>query len=583
MDNDSTPLQQDDKERVEELFLETLSLHGIFYMLVAGVLVLLWIYVDYITEYSHFKYFTFLRLSFSLPTLTAAIFYKTTFIQRNIRSVLFACYMLLTVALGLMVAVSDNLLLYSMGYSTVFLGTAVFLVWKARYIAAGIPVVAIIVAIHWPYLQAHHSLTDLTVVGAYMMNVLCISALFSFVIYRSFAKQFKLRWKNEQYEIKLAAQLEEVAEANKALEVANATKNKFFSIIAHDLRGPAGSLSIFFNDLIRSGADMDEAMLQAVRVTTKTLHNLLEQLLTWARSQQGRIEVKPETFVVGKPIAECVGLLDSPARQKGVSIINSVPDSFFVYADPALIVTVVRNLIGNAVKYTSDGDTITVSAKRIGESIEVSVEDTGIGMSPRTMEKLFKIDEKVESSRGTSDEEGTGLGLILCREFVEKNGGVIGVESEKGKGSRFWFTLPAAEKQEGTAEAGVVMKIEQLSYLKVLLAEDNVLHRKTSSVVLAELGVQLQIASDGIEAVEMAKSCGFDLILMDIDMPRMNGIEASREIERLSGRRPWIIALSSYSQKELQEISKSFPFNGYLNKPLAKDALVQVLQPLLNA
>ncbi|HQH28305.1 MAG TPA: hypothetical protein PLP17_12980, partial [Oligoflexia bacterium] len=109
MDNDSTPLQQDDKERVEELFLETLSLHGIFYMLVAGVLVLLWIYVDYITEYSHFKYFTFLRLSFSLPTLTAAIFYKTTFIQRNIRSVLFACYMLLTVALGLMVAVSDNL------------------------------------------------------------------------------------------------------------------------------------------------------------------------------------------------------------------------------------------------------------------------------------------------------------------------------------------------------------------------------------------------------------------------------------------------------------------------------------------
>ena len=101
-------------------------------------------------------------------------------------------------------------------------------------------------------------MTELTVVGAYMMNILCISALFTFVIYRSFGKQFKLLWENEQYEITLAAQVEEMATTNKALESANATKNKFFSIIAHDLRGPAGSLSVLFNDMISSGADLDE-------------------------------------------------------------------------------------------------------------------------------------------------------------------------------------------------------------------------------------------------------------------------------------------------------------------------------------
>lgn len=411
------------------------------------------------------------------------------------------------------------------------------------------------------------------------MNVLCISALFTFVIYRSFAKQFKLLWENEQYEITLAAQVEEMAATNKALETANATKNKFFSIIAHDLRGPAGSLSVLFNDMISSGADLEDEILTEVKKTTKNLHNLLEELLSWARSQQGRIDVKPQNFSVKKVTDECISLLDGNAKRKGVQKINAISEKVFLYADPALTTTVIRNLISNAIKYTSKDDAITVGSVPKKGTVEVSVQDTGVGIKPEVLAKLFKIGEKVESSLGTSNEAGTGLGLILCKEFVEKNGGEIGVESEPGKGSRFWFVLPAGESTILTAGEITTADQKSLSHLKILLVEDNDLHRKTSSLVLNEIGVAFETAADGFEAIEMVSNNKYDAILMEIDMPRMNGIEASKIITA-NAHAPQIVALSSYSKSELEELSHSFPFEGYLNKPLAKSMLIEILTRL---
>ncbi len=337
---------------------------------------------------------------------------------------------------------------------------------------------------------------------------------------------------------------------------------------------------MLFNESIGTGADLDQEMLEAVRTTTSNLHRLLETLLSWARSQQGRIEYNPEDFALEVPVNECIGLLNGSAQRKGITLRSEVTSTQFVFGDVALATTVIRNLINNSVKFTPAGGEIVVRAKEAGAELEVSVTDTGVGMDEETRSKLFKIDEKVQSSLGTGHEEGAGLGLVLCKEFVEKNGGRIAVESERGKGSRFYFTLPKAETA-GRGQEDNAKLVSLCKELRVLLVEDNDLHRETSSKVLRDLGCAFETANDGVEAVEKSsQGRGFDLVLMDIDMPRLNGIEATKQIEH-SAQVPMILALSSYSRDELERRTGADLFGGYLNKPLSKNNLLQALSPLI--
>ena len=175
----------------------------------------------------------------------------------------------------------------------------------------------------------------------------------------------------------------------------------------------------------------------------KNLLALLNNLLEWSRSQAGNIEFTPEAFDLTVLIKENKGLLGTQAQNKKISILDDSNASVRVNAHRQSLSTVVRNLISNSIKFTPEGGLIKLATKQRNDHVLVSIADTGVGMSREVIDKLFRIDAK-HTTKGTADEKGTGLGLILCKDFVEKNGGRLWVESEEGKGSVFYFTVPSA-------------------------------------------------------------------------------------------------------------------------------------------
>jgi signal transduction histidine kinase len=243
----------------------------------------------------------------------------------------------------------------------------------------------------------------------------------------------------------LQAANEKIIQQNTELQELNATKDKFFSIISHDLKGPLNSLSSFSGLLINYFDSLSKEEIQTLAKdldkSLKNLFALLENLLEWSRSQTGAIEFKPEAFNLSALVQENIDLLTAQAHTKEITLHYSNPQPVTVMAHKNSVTTVIRNLISNAIKFTPKGGTITLSATKSNEEALISIADTGVGMSKEVIDKIFRIDAK-HSTKGTADEKGTGLGLVLCKDFVEKNNGSIGVQSEEGKGSTFYFTLP---------------------------------------------------------------------------------------------------------------------------------------------
>ncbi|MFA8435431.1 MAG: two-component regulator propeller domain-containing protein [Marinifilaceae bacterium] len=229
------------------------------------------------------------------------------------------------------------------------------------------------------------------------------------------------------------------------LDKLNATKDKFFSILAHDLKNPFSSLYSISGVVAENYESLDEedriTALKRIHKSAELIYNLLENLLTWSKSQSGRIEYSPTRFDISLLIEENINLHRTSAEKKEITLCSTVDDGIHAYGDRQMINTVLRNLINNAVKFTSRGGRVEVKVKKEEKFLEVMVSDQGIGISPENQEKLFRIDVKYKSV-GTFGEKGTGLGLVLCHEFIEKNYGAIWCESELGKGTRFYFTIP---------------------------------------------------------------------------------------------------------------------------------------------
>lgn len=246
--------------------------------------------------------------------------------------------------------------------------------------------------------------------------------------------------------VQLKLTYEDLKKSESDLREANTAKDKFFSIIAHDIRGPfttiIGFLEILLMDIEGLDKDTIRKYVQKSYSSTRLVMNLLENLLHWARSQTGRIDYQPEVIDLAGIVDETTVFLKSTAENKEISLVSSMNSSVKAYADRNMIITVIRNLISNGIKFTEKGGKIEITAEQKDGIIELCVSDNGIGIDENDMDKLFKI-EVHHTTKGTEKEKGTGLGLIICKEFIEKNGGEIHVDSRKNKGSIFRFTLPA--------------------------------------------------------------------------------------------------------------------------------------------
>jgi len=271
--------------------------------------------------------------------------------------------------------------------------------------------------------------------------------LFSFITLLLLFNRFQLK---KRANLLLQEKFNYIQEMNAALkksqselQLMNNTKDKFFSIIAHDLKNPLSGLMGFTELLIRDNQISDSErmkMLSMLYDSSKQLYSLLENLLHWARSQTGRIDYTPVDFHIYELVEGNFSLMKTIAANKCINLVNAVEPAIKVLADRSMIQLVLRNLISNAIKFTPNGGTITVLAEVINHKVKITVSDTGVGMTQDDIQKLFRMDVKF-TNEGTNNESGTGLGLILCKEFILRNDGSIHVESELNKGSNFIFTL----------------------------------------------------------------------------------------------------------------------------------------------
>lgn len=263
------------------------------------------------------------------------------------------------------------------------------------------------------------------------------------------ARNNKIKEQTEELRItndSLASQKEE-------LEEANALKDRMFSIIGHDLRGPIGNFRSFLDLLLRqddySDTESIKRVLSTMLKSAGATFNLLENLLMWARNQRGAIEMNPEIIELNELFENNIHLLSQSANAKNITLENELDDELFAYCDENMINTVIRNLISNAIKFTPQDGTITLSAFFLNANsfnsenkrVEICIEDTGLGISQENIDKILSK-KTTFTTNGTNNEKGSGLGLMLVQDFISRNNGTFTVESELGKGSRFIFTLP---------------------------------------------------------------------------------------------------------------------------------------------
>lgn len=412
---------------------------------------------------------------------------------------------------------------------------------------------------------------------------------------------------NRILESEVASRTKELVEANKEIELKNEslsdnqktieqknnelshtleTKNRLLSIIAHDLKNPLGAvvgvLELLFKNFSRYQDDKKFKLIDAAYISSKKLQDELLNLLEWARSQSRNLSYSPGYCDLTALVNESMQLLDETARTKNIKLNFTTTDRINGYVDSRMISTVIRNLIGNAIKFTPENGKIEVNLKINDITVELSVCDSGVGMSQEQMDSLFNPEE-FNSTYGTNSEKGTGLGLKICHEFVLKNNGKILVNSEKDKGTTFTVILPrfnvnkpiiesSAPETITTTPAGINQNSNFHEYI-ILIIEDNDEMRDYLQMVFSD-DFKIITAADGIEGKHKTVQLIPDLILSDIKMPLQNGIEMCKELKSISiSSHIPIILVTSEAAKESELEGLRTGAIDYIRKPFDIDIL----------
>jgi len=246
--------------------------------------------------------------------------------------------------------------------------------------------------------------------------------------------------------IALAHAKKRVLEQAEEIQRINKTKERLYSVIAHDIKSPFSNISMLISTLadgyLEPGSEEYDEILQSINRSSHETYSLLENLLQWTRSQTGNLEIAPEDIRLKELVANVVRMIEPIANKKNISLHHDIPEDIVLELDHNMMRSVFQNLISNAIKFTREGGEIRVSARRDGNKVIAKVQDSGIGISDENLKKLF-VDEGQLTTRGTNDEKGSGLGLLLVKDFIQRNKGSISAESKVGQGTTFILSFPA--------------------------------------------------------------------------------------------------------------------------------------------
>ncbi|MYL84946.1 PAS domain S-box protein [Desulfovibrio aerotolerans] len=387
---------------------------------------------------------------------------------------------------------------------------------------------------------------------------------------------------------------QDLTRARRQAEAASQAKSGFLANMSHEIRTPlSGIIGLAQMTLTQNPRPEIRENLELILDSSRALLAIVNDILDFSKIEAGKMEFLPVDFDLRDTLDRTMKPFQFSARQKGLTLTvrfdKQVPD--MVHGDPDRIMQVVRNLVGNALKFTDQGDVeVEVSLARSGDPMLVacSVRDTGIGIPEDRQHELFQIFSQLESTR-TKRFVGTGLGLAISRRLVEMMGGSIDVESLAGQGSTFTFTVslrPASEASRETPRPRPAAQSGSFAGLRVLLAEDNQVNRLFLKHFLTEAGCQVRLAESGGQVLEQLCQEPADLVLMDIQMPEMDGTEATRRIRDgeagVAARDMPVVALTAYNMKGDRERFLSAGLDDYVSKPVDVEELFMVMRRVLD-
>lgn len=363
---------------------------------------------------------------------------------------------------------------------------------------------------------------------------------------------------------------------------ATQAKSEFLANMSHEIRTPLngvlGGTSLLEDTTL---SQQQKEFIKIIKSSADSLLTLVNDILDFSKIEARKLELEKIDFELLQTVEDICQILSHPAKKKGLQLKYTMASDLpeVVIGDPTRIRQILLNLAGNGIKFTSDGQ-IEIKVSTSDGMIHFEVIDTGVGIPPEGLEKMFKPFSQVDAST-TRKFGGTGLGLSICRELVDLMGGTIGVDSVEGQGSNFWFKVPLPPSSKKVEKVAVQVQ-KTTERLRILVAEDNSVNQMIIRVMLEKMGHNVNVVGDGKEALEALHIGNYDLVLMDCQMPEMDGYEATRQI-RKSGA-PWanihVIAITANAMSGDRALCLAAGMNDYVSKPIKKEELIEVLSKI---